>query len=61
MGLRDAPGVVSAVEQGGATGWGTAPQPPQGTHLVGIEIDDGGSGDTFHSLKQKLPRRKGQR
>lgn len=30
-------------------------QPPQGTHLMSIEINDGGSGDALHSLKQKLP------
>lgn len=32
------------------------PQPPQGTHLMRIEINNGGPGDAFHSLKQKLPR-----
>lgn len=30
-------------------------QPPQGTHLMGIQINDHGSGDAFYSLKQKLP------
>lgn len=32
------------------------PQPPGGTYLMGIEINDDGSGDALHSLKQKLPR-----
>lgn len=41
--------------EGGLGGRATRLQPPQGTHLMGIEINDGGSGDAFHSLKQKLP------
>lgn len=32
------------------------PQPPRGTHLMGIKINNGGPGDALHSLKQKLPR-----
>jgi hypothetical protein len=26
----------------------------QSAHLVGIEINDGGSGDAFHAFKQEL-------
>lgn len=44
-----------ATELRGPGRQGHKPQPPQGTHLMGIEINDGGSGDAFHSLKQKLP------
>lgn len=41
----------------GAWGGGPTRAPsPQGTHLMGIQINDGGSGDALHSLKQKLPR-----
>ena len=44
------------VQGGGLGGGPVGPQAPPGTHLMGIEINDGGSGDTLHSLKQKLPR-----
>lgn len=36
------------------------PQTPQGTHLMGIEINNDSPGDALHSLKQKLPRGKGR-
>lgn len=34
------------------------PWPPQGTHLMGVEINNGGPGDALHTLKQKLPGRR---
>lgn len=40
---------------GGLEGRAMRLQPPQGTHLMGIQINDHGSGDAFYSLKQKLP------
>lgn len=67
-GLGDVPGGAEptarwcASEAAGECGevtWGggpVGPRAPPGTHLMGIEINDGGSGDTLHSLKQKLPR-----
>lgn len=36
------------------------PLTPQGTHLMGIEINNGSPGDALHSLKKKLPRGKGR-
>lgn len=34
-------------------------QPLQSTHLMGIKINDGSPGDALHTLKQKLPGRRG--
>ena len=41
-------------------GEGRTPASP-GTHLMGVEVHDGGFGDALHSVKQELPRaRKGR-
>lgn len=72
MGLRDVPraGGSPSVElcdkclwEHAEGSWGRGrmrPQTPQGTHLMGIKINNGSSGDALHSLKQKLPRGKGR-
>lgn len=46
---------VTADCHGGPRRQGQETAAPQGTHLMGIKINDGGSGDALHSLEQKLP------